>query len=125
MDRKVEFSPVELIKIIQCLRDEQGSLGWLIRAKIADAMGTPFTKEEVYGALDVLYQSHGDPSIQGSLQKYASNPTEITAIWDYIAHLEQPIAEFLSLWDSEGKRLGTHESVNQPRVWHVAPEGYR
>lgn len=132
MDRKVETSLFKILDMVNLLRDEQGTLGSLVRKALADMLGAPPTRDEVIAFLDDQSRKNGLLTTSEALAKLADDEDAIDEIWDETKHYEEPIAEFLMLWDSEGNRqdpwgidrfLG--KSPKCEPVWYVTPEEYR
>ena len=132
MDRKVETTLFKILDMVNLLRDEEGTLGSLAREALADMLGAPPTKDEVIAYMDDRSRKSGVLTTSEALAKFADDEDAIADIWEETKHDEEPIAEFLMLWDSDGNRQDPFD-INRfigkaPRcepVWHVTPEEYR
>lgn len=125
MNREIKTDLFSLLTLVVDLRNEEGSLGWFLRQRIANLIGAAPTKEEVLAFLDRDAKKKDVSTIAEFVAKYGNNKSIMDDIWYAVAHEERPIAEFLSLWVEDGQPLGTHEATRRGPVWHVTPEEYR
>lgn len=125
MDRKVETSLFKILDMVRLFRDERGTLGRLIRVSLADMLMTPPTADNVRAYLDHSDKETGNMTSAEALVEHEGDDVAIEEIWRDVRYDEEPIAEFLTLWDTNGERIVSYDALGKEPVWHVTPEGYR
>lgn len=121
MDRKVETSLFKILDMVMLMRDEQGTLGSLARKALADMLVAPPTADEVRAYLDHSDKEAGIMTSAEALAEHEGDEEAIDEIWRDVRYDEEPIADFLSLWSSDGTRQRPGSSGP---VWHVTPREY-
>jgi len=121
MDRKVETSLFKIFDMVMLLRDEQGTLGVLAREALADMLVAPPAADDVKAYLDHLDKKAGVMTLGEVLALHKGDDIALDEIWRDVRYDEEPIAEFLSLWSSDGTR---QQPGSSGPVWYVTPREY-
>jgi hypothetical protein len=125
MDRKVETSLFKILDMVKLFRDEQGTLGGLAREALSDMLVTPPTADDVRAYLDHSDKEAGIMTSAEALAEHEGDDVAIDEIWRDVRYDEEPIAEFLTLWDTNGERVVSYDALNKEPVWHVTPKEYQ
>jgi hypothetical protein len=104
---KIDVSLETVFDVVRLLDDDRGTVGWLVREKLADALERAPTESDVRAY------------VEAKLQRAVGGSDED---WWAVASVERPIAVFLSLWTEAGVRCRPYDAA--PR-WLLTPKMYR